>query len=96
MAIKKPLGTVISDPDSITTEIGLALANGGVYAIQTSKDVYVTQVTENTYRQTINTTVNSPGGTTPGEVQFFDGRGFAADSAFKYDTVTDSLSLRVT
>jgi hypothetical protein len=94
MAIRQPLGTVISDPDSITTEIGLALANGGVYAIQTTQDVYVTQVTENVYRQTINTTVNSPGGTTPGEVQFFDGRGFAADSAFKYDAATDSLSLR--
>lgn len=94
MAIKQPPGTTIADPADITTQIGLALANGGVYAIQTTQDIYVTQVTENTYRQTVNTTVNSPGGTTPGEVQFFDGRGFAADSAFKYDTDTDSLQLR--
>lgn len=94
MAIKQPPGTTIADPAKLTTEIGLALANGGVYAIQTTQDIYVTQVTENTYRQTINTTVNSPGGTTPGEVQFFDGRGFAANGAFKYDTSTDSLQLR--
>jgi hypothetical protein len=80
----------IVDPQQLKTQIGLALANGGVYAVQTTKDIYITEVTENVSRQMVTNIVNVPSGQLGGELQFTNGRGFASTANLRY---TDDMGL---
>jgi hypothetical protein len=80
----------IVDPQQLKTQIGLALANGGVYEVQTTKDIYITEVTENVSRQMVTNIVNVPSGQLGGELQFTNGRGFASTANLRY---TDDMGL---
>ncbi len=78
------------DQEQLKTQIALAQANGGVFAIETTKDVYITEVTENVSKQSVTNIVNSPSGALGGELQFADSRGFASTSNLRY---TDAMGL---
>jgi hypothetical protein len=96
MAIKQDPSTILgtqNDPIASSTEIALAVANGGIFQYQTTKDVYVTAVSQRITNQQVfnNNTVNEVAGTTPGEIQFYSDGKFGADKDFRYDSGTDSL-----
>lgn len=96
MAISQPAQTFVdeaSDPAVLNSRIALANQDGGIVVFETPKDIYVTAVEQRVTYQQIKNVTNEAAGTSRGEIQFVNNGKFDADSDFKYDPDSDTLSI---